>query len=588
MAAPIIPLPRRLRPAGPSAFLPIEGAAGRPHIRIRVRRFGPMTMLWIHLPGQDPVPLDEEGSGVTLGRSEGNDVVIRDGSVSRRHARLAWEEGRPRLRDLGSRNGIRVNGHRVAGSEPVAPGDDIRIGNVRLRLESERTPSVRILEDGPAGVARGTALRMRVEQIRGFRTGSLAVTQRWREALAIVHELSLELLGQEPVDLMLWALLDRLVAFLRPWRGAVLLRDDRGALVQVGARSSSQGRAFQVALSRTMVEAALERREAMLVNNLMEDPRLGKAPSLLDSGVMSLMTVPLEHQDEVVGLIYLDADASRPPFTEEDLQFAASLGHLAAARIQTARLAEAAARTRDLERELDLARQIQLRLLPDRMPEVAGYDLFGANEACRRVSGDLFGHWIRPDGRLWLALADVSGKGLGPGLLMATFQAYLQAWSESFEDPAALALKLSQALARKTTLNRFITACLLLLDPRTGGVTCTNAGHNPPLLLRADGRLERLEPQGFPLALFAGSPYGRTELELAPGDLLACYTDGLTEAMDAEGREFGPEGLEAVLRAHRDRSLGELHGALEAALARHTGDAPLADDRTILLLRRRS
>ena len=545
-----------------------------------------MTALWIHVPGQDPVPVRGEVR-LTFGRGTGNDIVIADPSISRSHAALECHGGAAVLVDLGSRNGSRVNGLRIQGPQAVGAGDEIRLGKVRLRLEAEGPVPVQIEE---APLSPGSAYAVRVDRLRDLRSGPAAASgsAHWQEALAIVHELSLDLLRNASLDLMLWSLLDRLFAFLQPGRGAVLMQDAEGRLCQVAARSSSHGREFQVALSRTLVEAALERHEAMLVNDPLRDPKLGRAPSLIRSGVTTLMTVPLEYEGQVVGLVYLDADARRAPFTQADLQFVASLGHLAAAKIQAVHLAEEVARNRDLEKELAIARQIQVRILPDHMPDLEGFELFGANEACRQVSGDLYGHWPGPDGRLWVALADVSGKGLGPGLLMATFQAYVQAWSEACADPAALALKLSLALSRKTTPNRFITAFLVLLDPASGLIEFTNAGHNPALLLRPDGGCEDLGAQGFPLAMFAGRPYGRDQRALRPGELLCLYTDGISEALDPGGREFGPEGLEAVLRAHAGADLGTLHHAVGEALERHTHSSPLTDDRTLLLVRRKT
>lgn len=545
-----------------------------------------MTALWIHVAGQDPVPVRGDVR-LTLGRGSGNDIVIPDPSISRSHAALECRGGRAVLLDLGSRNGSRVNGMRIQGPQVVAAGDEIRLGKVRVRLEAEGPRPVQIEEAEPSP---GSAYAVRVDRLRDLRGRAAPAPgeAHWQEALAIVHELSLELLRDDSLDLMVWALLDRLFAFLRPGRGAVLLKDPEGRLRQVAARSASQGRDFQVALSRTLVEAALERHEAMLVNDPLRDPKLGQSPSFIRCGATTLMTVPLECEAEVAGLVYLDADARRAPFTEADLQLVACLGHLAAAKIRAVRLAEEVAAKRDLEKELAIARQIQVRILPDRMPDVAGFELFGANEACRQVSGDLYGHWPGPDGKLWLALADVSGKGLGPGLLMATFQAYLQAWSESCGDPPELALRLSLALSRKTTPNRFITAFLVLLDPASGQIVFTNAGHNPGLLLRPDGGSEDLGTQGFPLAMFAGRPYQRDERTLQPGELLCLYTDGLSEALDAGGREFGPEGVEAVLRRHAGADLDTLDHEVREAVARHTCGAPLADDRTLLLVRRRA
>lgn len=534
----------------------------------------------VRVPGQSPFTLGLEQPVLTLGRASTNDVVMEDGSVSRTHARMFLRDGEPWLEDLASRNGTTVNGLRIAGEHLLAPGDHIALGKVTLEVQ----PQTAFLAAPDSGQV---SLLMHVRRLREHPSGSADPSQRrWQEALAILQEASVALMRQEPPELMLWGVLEHIFAFIKPGRGVVLIKDAQGRLNQVAARSSSQGHDFQIRLSSTMVEAALERHEAMLVNNPLLDARLGQAVSLVNSGVTTIMTVPLEYEGNVAGLVYLDGGPLREPFTEEDLKFVASLGHLAAAKLQHAHMAEELQKKRDMEKEMALARQIQERILPLHMAEPEGYACFGANVACKQVSGDLYGCWARPDGRIWIAIADVAGKGLGPGLLMAAFQAYLQAWSESYDDPAALALRLSRALAAKTTPNRYITAFLALLDPEAHTLTYTNAGHNPAVLLRGAGSREHLSSQGFPLAMFAGQPYSQGTLELKPGDLLCCYTDGITEATSPDDVEFGLEGLEGVLGTHMDLPLSDLHCRIGEALEAHTQGAPLTDDRTLVMLRR--
>jgi len=430
---------------------------------------------------------------------------------------------------------------------------------------------------------------MRVDQLRtSSRSGGDSdPSGRWRQALDIVHTLSVDMLGDMPTEMMLWGLLEQIYAFLHPGRGVVLLKNTEGAMVQVAARSASRGQDFQVKLSRTMLEAAVERREATLINNPLLDSKLAQAQSLMASGVTSIMTVPLEHGGEVVGMVYLDAGPLRAPFTEEDLRLVAVLGHMAAAKIRAARLTEEVALKRAMEKEMALARQIQERILPDKLPTLENFELFGINVACRQVSGDLYGAWPGPGGKLWLAIADVSGKGIGPGLLMATFSAFMQAWCENAEDPALLAQRLSLALSKRTTKNRFITAFLAHLDPQAGTLAFTNAGHNPILLLRADGSQELLPSQGFPLALFPGKEYGQTALHMEPGDLVFMYTDGITEAVSPSGAEFDIEVIARVLRSLGPLPLEDLHRGLNESLLRHTQGAPLADDQTLVLVRRK-
>jgi len=241
-----------------------------------------------------------------------------------------------------------------------------------------------------------------------------------------------------------------------------------------------------------------------------------------------------------------------------------------------------------MDQELDLARHIQQGLLPGFPPDIPGYEIHGTNLPSRQVSGDLFGWWPRNDG-LWLfCLADVSGKGLGPGLLMASLQATLEAWTERDLSTADLAFQLSRVLARHTDGRRFITAFLILLDPQTGVLTFTNAGHNPALLIHPGGSFETLESQGLPLALLPGQPYGEATLQMEPGDLLAVYTDGITEATNPAGEDYGPAALTSVLVTGRQDPLMTLDAALLGELDRFTQGAPYLDDRTLLILRRRS
>lgn len=547
-----------------------------------------MPEYWIRLPNRPPLLLGRGKSEITIGRASSNDLVLEDTSLSRNHARLVWRDETAYIEDLGSRNGTLVNGILLQQTRSVDERDDLVFGRLAFHLEPKTVAPVKLEQnDDPPSNA---SLIMRVDQLRtSSQMGVRGATKesRYKEALDIVHSLSVEMLGDSPTEMMLWGLLEQIYSFLRPGRGVILLKNSEGAMVQVAARSASRGQDFQVKLSKTMLEAALERHEAMLINDPMLDSKLAAAQSLVSSGVTSIMTVPLEHGGEVVGMVYLDAGPMRLPFEEDDLRLVAVLGHMAAAKIRAVRLTEEVAQKRAMEKEMALARQIQVRILPDKLPTMEKFELFGINVACRQVSGDLYGAWSGPEGKTWLAIADVAGKGIGPGLLMATFSAFMQAWSEFAQEPSPLALKLSLALSKRTTTNRFITAFLALLDPAEGTLTFTNAGHNPILLLKADGTQELLQSQGFPLAMFPGGDYGQGSVRMEPGDLLFLYTDGITEATDPDGMEFDIEVIGRTLRELGPVPLEELHRGLNEALLRHTRGAPLADDQTIVLVRRR-
>ena len=544
-----------------------------------------MKTLTLHIPGRPPIPLEGEVQSWTLGRSSQNDVVIADTSLSRHHARITIKDGIPYLEDLGSLNGTAVNGGRITVPHPLREDDDIQLGQVSVSLGSaSRGPRVHIGNETDASSSRGS-LVLPLDRLRAApdRRSDAPETLRLREVIREIQALSLELLEDSPPEQLLSHLLDRLWTLLKPWRAAVLIQDQKAGLHTVASRGPEGNQ--PILLSRSLVDAALQRKESVLFNELADNQALATA-SIVSSGITSAMVTPLEHQGVVKGLLYLDSRPPRPPFNEEDLRLASTLAHLATAKLEQARMREEAMARKKMDQELDLARHIQQGLLPGFPPEISGYQVHGNNLPSRQVSGDLFGWWPRDDGRWLFCLADVSGKGLGPGLLMASLQATLEAWTERDLSTGDLAFQLSRVLARHTDGRRFITAFLALLDPLSGVLTYTNAGHNPALMIRPGGGFEELGAQGLPLAMLPGQPYGEASLQLQSGDLLAVYTDGITEATDPSGEEFGTDALTSVLVAGRQNPLLALDAALLGELDRFTQGAPYLDDRTLLMLRR--
>ncbi len=554
----------------------------------------PMSRLLLHIPGQSPRLLGPEPFSWRLGRSAQNEVVIEDPSLSRHHARLDCQDGKVLIEDLGSLNGTMVNGERIKGAHPLKSGDQLVLGTVSLTVGDEPTSTtmmsaVQIDKGAKEELSSGTMV-FRAAELRSGSYGTVHPenqAKRWLDALAMVSDLTLELVQDVATELLLDHLMERLFQFFGPDRSVVMLKDMTGELQPVVVRTNEFLQGKPIKLSQTLVDAAMDRREALLVNNAFDDPRTSAAASIVRSGMATIMVTPLEHEGQVIGLIYMDAKAYREPFTEDDLRLVTALAHIAAAKIRTARLVEEVQKKKAMDQELAMARQIQQKLLPEKDPIVPGWELYGSNEASRQVSGDLYGYWPRPDGKMYVAIADVSGKGMGPGLMMAAFTAYMNAWAEIMLPPSELATRISGALGLHTAKNRFITAIFLLLDPTSGKIQFTNAGHNPGLLLKADGREEELGSHGMPLAMLVGTPYGQDERTLAVGDVLALYTDGITEAQNPAGIDFDMVGIQNAVTTHKGKPLPLVGEEIHRALDRHTRGAPLADDRTLVLVRRR-
>ncbi|HEU4950377.1 MAG TPA: SpoIIE family protein phosphatase [Holophagaceae bacterium] len=536
----------------------------------------------IQVPGKGRCVLDEAHPELTVGRGAGNHLVLEDGMLSRHHARCYLHGAGAWIEDLGSRHGTFVNGQRVDHPAPLRQGDRLLLGRTELRilppdLEPTRPSGALLVEDHPHPAQLTIARPMADLLSQGLEDAG-----RWTEVLGFIHDASLDLLKEADPSAMLMRMAERLQAFLRPQRVAVLLKRPGGELELAAYAGRPQAEPFRI--SRSLAELVLARREAVL----LRDPALDEgfqSASVLMSQISSAIVTPLAGEEEVEGLLYVDARIPREPFTEDDLRLVSSLAHLAAAKLQQVRLLSEVAHKRKMEEELSLARRIQERLMPLLPAQLPGFEIAALHEPSRQVSGDLYGHFPGPGGSSWLWVADVSGKGLGPGLLMATLQAYLDAWADSSADPGALADRLSRTLSRHTTRNRYITAFLLRAEPG-GTIHYCNAGHNPALLIRADGSLAQLESQGMPLALFPDQPHGEGRVELAPGDLLAVFTDGITEAAPEGGEDFDLGGLQAVLAGHAGVPLPDLVGRIQLALAEHTQGAPASDDRTLMILRR--
>ncbi len=269
---------------------------------------------------------------------------------------------------------------------------------------------------------------------------------------------------------------------------------------------------------------------------------------------------------------------------DDDLWDVADTFNQASAGLERARALEKEAER--LESELALARRIQARLLPAGPPAIQGLEIAGLSEPAREVGGDYFDHIPLGDGRVMLVVADVSGKGVGAALLMSGFRASLMSQDSARSTPDVLAGRLNEFLHRSVEPGKFVTAFVAFLDGRDGRLVYANAGHNPPVLLRRDGSHEMLSTGGLILGILPGSVFESGEATLAPGDLVALYTDGVTEGADARGELWGEERLLAALRSRAAEPCADLVRAIVHEVRAYEGQSGPADDITLLVARR--
>ena len=239
-----------------------------------------------------------------------------------------------------------------------------------------------------------------------------------------------------------------------------------------------------------------------------------------------------------------------------------------------------------LKGELEIAREIQLALLPRGTYATGDIEISGVTKPANTVGGDFYDVLPQADGSIVLTLGDVAGKGSPAALLMAMLLASMRTLVEERLDPSALASRLNIQICRHSPASRFITLVYAIYHPPTGRLTYVNAGQNPPFVRRSNGRFERLAGTGIALGLFDHSVYSAAEIVLQPGDLLVFYSDGITEAEDPGGQPLEESGLELVVERHAGQPAATLVAEVLAAVQAHARKARFSDDLTILVLKR--
>lgn len=531
-----------------------------------------------------------DGDRLVVGRGTECDVQIPDQRVSRQHFRLELRGDELWVEDLGSRAGTRLNGRPLAnGAERLSDRDLLELSD-ESRIVVRRAPQAG--HGLAAASATGTFFRdaasMLVRRSDLDSASSAQDLRKHAERLHLINEVHQALTESPSRDALLEMILDRVFAVLRPEEAAVLLVDREGQLVETVSRPKGLPR-DRVFFSRSLLREVTERRQAALVLDASADERFAAAASILDSGVRSMLAAPLLTPEGALGMIVLSSRLRVRQFGDDDLELLVPLASAAALHLRNLDLAAEAAERRRLAAELELARRIQLALLPSQLPEIEGYELLAGNVPSRGVSGDLYTVDVHPEsGVVTFMVCDVAGKGMAASLLGASLEALSVGPIEVGHSPDGICLRVSRRLYARTPPEKYATGFVAQLEPSANALAWCNAGHNSALLVRAGGEVERLGACGAPLGALPTGEYRSPSTTMGPGDLLLVYTDGITEAVNSEEEEFGLDRLAELARSHRAAPLAELRRAIEDALDDFVRGVPYADDRTLLFLRRRA
>ena len=298
-----------------------------------------------------------------------------------------------------------------------------------------------------------------------------------------------ELSGRRPLNELFPLILNLSLEAVGAERGAVMILD-QGRLVARAVKGEG------LEMSTTVRDKVLTEKTSVLVGDVDTNEAFRNQQSIALQQVRSMMAVPLQAEERVIGLIYVDSRSFVRSFDGNDLNLLTVLGNVAAIRIEHERLAEVEQAERLMERDLEQAAIIQRGLLPEAPPKLAWVSLAGHNASCRTVGGDYYDFLPYADGRVGLVLGDVSGKGIPAAILMASLQARVHLLAEEPTDLSHMMSRLNRILAGHCPSNRFVSLFFCVSNPATGELVYCNAGHNPPLLLRRSGEVERLAGSG--------------------------------------------------------------------------------------------
>lgn len=526
---------------------------------------------------------------MTVGRSLENAIAFPDDlALSRRHFSLDPTPAGWVIEDLGSRNGTYVNGEPLVEKRYLKPHDSIAAGGLMLQFRAAAPPpadrTVVFLPEAPADsemLARSLHTRLDALPAPELESALQSKSATGLSRVEALLEAGRALAGHRPLEEIFPLILDLSARSVGAHRGVVMTVDEHGEL----SPRATRGADFRI--PQTVRQRVLEGRESLLVRDARAERAFQASMTMVEMGVRSFLAVPLQTEKQVLGLVYLDSPGFIRDFTPEDLTLLTVMANIAAIRIEHARLQEVEQAEKLMQKEMQQAAEIQANLLPAEAPDLAGYQLAGSSTPCRAVGGDYFDYLPLRENRLGVLIADVAGKGLAAALLMTSLQARMQLLAEDEADLGTLVTRLNRSVTASCPGNRFVTFFLTALDPSSGRVSFVNAGHNAPFLLRKNGELELLKDGGPVLGILKSMKYAALETQLESGDVLLLYSDGVTEAVDPAGAEYGEDRLEAALRsAPAGASAQDILLAVVRSVAAFTGTAPAVDDLTLVVIRR--
>lgn len=408
------------------------------------------------------------------------------------------------------------------------------------------------------------------------------------EHLATLYAITRTLNSSLELDEVLENVMDRVIEVTRAERGFLMLYNEaKGELEFKIARGLNrndlESPEFQV--STSIIRKVQRTRQPLLTDNAQHDDRFTRGESIMVLGLRSILCVPIMVKERFVGLVYVDNRLHIGLFNDGHRDLLTAFASQAGVAIDNARLYQVAVEKGRMEKELQMAKDIQRGLLPHTLPAMPGYDIAADWRSAREVAGDFYDYFELDDGKLGVVVADVSDKGAPAAIFMAVSRSLIRGAALLAPTPEAALRQTNLTLLKDTESGMFVTVYYCILEPG-GKFTGVNAGHNRPLLYRSEHRTHEFLPRGGrPLGWFEDLPVEARVYQLEPGDMVVLYTDGLTESENILGEPYGEERLLSVARANADRPAAEVVKQITQSVLDFMGAAPPFDDTTLVVVR---
>lgn len=517
---------------------------------------------------------------VVLGRHPECQIILKDSTISRRHARFVKRDSDFYVDDLGSQHGTRVNGESIRSQTRLYDQDVVEVSQVKvIFLDGSE------IGDGEATQDRPSTIITSLDVLALAGADDSHSAPRWHALLAITRSLGVSL----DLEKILPSVLDNIFEILpEASRGCIMLRDPRTNELVSYAQKDAAGKAHgPPPISRTISQKVLSECKAVLSTDAGEDERFQASDSVLDLKIHSVICAPLVGaSDEAFGMIHLDAQDPAKQFNSDDLDILVNIANLVGQAVDHAKLHQTQLQFDRRERDLETAKQVQQHFLPQDRPQVEGYKIADYYKPADAVGGDYFGYTRLPDGQLAIAVGDVAGHGVPAALLMARLCSEARYCLVTDIIPSDAVASLNRELSRQT-FSFFITFALCVLDPIRHELTVVNSGHMPPLVRRAkSGIVEEIgaELSSPPLGIDPTLQYQQTTVDLEPGDVVMMYTDGISECPSPKGPRYGNDRVHKMLSTAGDAE--ELLANLLADVREFTQHLPQEDDTCIVAFSR--